>query len=105
MLGRNAARPGGNVQSRGEGSYRGREGQITWRTEGEYRRENMLNRRGTQIGPKRDPNVMDIDRGKGGDRTCYVYGKRGHMAKNCWERHKRKVVEIPQELAKENGGQ
>jgi len=21
-----------------------------------------------------------------GDRICYVYGKWGHMAKNCWER-------------------
>jgi len=27
------------------------------------------------------------------------------MAKNCWERHKERVVEMPQELAKENGGQ
>jgi len=29
MLGRNAAYPGKNTQSRGRGSYRGREGKIT----------------------------------------------------------------------------
>jgi len=29
MLGRNTARPGGNAQPRGGGSYGGREGQIT----------------------------------------------------------------------------
>jgi len=37
MLGRNAARPEGNVQPRGSfegGSYGGRGGQITWRAEG-----------------------------------------------------------------------
>jgi len=34
----------------------------------------MFNR-GAQTGPRRDPNTMDIDRGKGGDRTCYVCGK------------------------------
>ena len=55
-----------------------------------------------QAGPRRDPNAMDVDRGREGDRTCYVYGKWGYMAKNCWERHKRRVVEMPQELAKEN---
>jgi len=27
------------------------------------------------MGPRRDPNAMDIDRGKDGDRTCYVCGK------------------------------
>jgi len=27
------------------------------------------------------------------------------MAKNCWERHRGRVVEMPQESAKENGGQ
>ena len=57
------------------------------------------------MGPRRDPNAMDIDRGRGGDRTCYVCGKWGHMAKNCWERYKERVVETLQELAKENGGQ
>jgi len=48
---------------------------------------------------------MDIDGSRGGDRTCYVCGKWGHMAKNCWERHKGRVVETPQELTKGNGGQ
>jgi len=37
--------------------------------------ENMFNRGGTQVGSRRDPNAIDIDRGRGGDRTCYVYGK------------------------------
>jgi len=57
------------------------------------------------MGPRRDPNAMDIDRGRGGDRIYYVCGKWDHMAKNCWERHKERVVETPQKLAKENGGQ
>jgi len=107
MLGRNAVRAGGNTQSRGGGSYRGRGGQITWRMGGEYRGGggNAFNRGGAQGGLRRDPNAMDVDRGRGGDRTCYVCGKWGHMAKNCWERHKTRVVETPQEAAKENGGQ
>ena len=85
MLGRNTACPGGNVQPRGGGSYGGRGEQITWRTKGGYRGGeggNTLNRRGTQMGLRRDPNVMDIDRRRRGDRTCYVCGKWGHMAKN-----------------------
>jgi len=105
MLGRNAACPGGNTQSRGGGSYGGREGQITWRMGGEYRGgggENMSNRGGAQMGPRRDPNAMEIDRGKGGDRICYVYGKWSHMAKICWEKHKERVVETLHELAKES---
>jgi len=108
MLGRNAACPGGNAQPREGGSYRGRGGQITWRTGGGYRGGgggNTFNRGRTQVGPRRDPNAMDIDRGRGGDRTCYVCGKWGHMAKNCWEKHKGRVVETLQELAKENRGQ
>jgi len=107
-LGRNAACPGRNAQPRGEGSYGGRGGQITWRMEGGYRGGgggNMFNRGRTQIGPRKDPNAMDIDRGGGGDRTCYVCRKWGHMAKNCWERHKGRIVEMPQESAKENRGQ
>jgi len=44
---------------------------------------NTFNRGGTQVGPRRDPNAMDIDRGREGDRTCYMCGKWGHMAKNC----------------------
>jgi len=102
VLGRNAAHPGGNTQPRG--SYGGRGGQITWRTGGGYRGGaggNVVNKGG----PRRDPNAMDVDRGRGGDRTCYVCGKWGHMAKNCWERHKTRVVETPQEAAKESGGQ
>jgi len=108
VLGRNTACPGGSMQPRGGESYRGRGGQITWRTGGGYKgggEGNMFNRGGAQTGPRRDPNAIDIDRGKGGDRTCYVCGKWGHMAKNCWERHKRRVVETSQELAKENRGQ
>jgi len=107
VLRRNAARPGGNVQPRGGGSYGGRGEQITWRTEGGYRGGgggNTSNRGGAQTGPRRDPNAMDVNRGRRGDRTCYVCGKWGHMAKNCWERHRGRVVEILQELAKENGG-
>jgi len=49
--------------------------------------------------------VIDVDRERGGDRTCYYYGKFGHMAQNCWERNKARVVEMPQESAKENGDQ
>jgi len=108
MLGRNAACPGRNAQPRGGGLYGGKGGQITWRMEGGYRgggEGNKFNRGKTQVGPRRDLNAMDIDRGREGDRTCYVCGKWGHMAKNCWERHKGKVVETLQELAKENGGQ
>jgi len=50
---------------------------------------------------------MDVDRGRGGDRICYVYGKWGHIAKNCWQRKGReeRIVETLQESAKDNGGQ
>ena len=65
----------------------------------------MSNRGGAQIDPRRDPNAMDIDREREGDRTCYMCRKWDHMAKNCWERHKGKVVETLQESAKESGGQ
>jgi len=40
----------------------------------------------SQTGPRRDPNTMDVDKGREGDRTCYVCEKWGHMAKDCWER-------------------
>jgi len=108
VLERNTVCLGGNVQPRGGGSYGGREGQIMWRMGGGYRgggSENTTNRGGAQTGPRRDPNAIDVDRGREGDRMCYVCGKWSHMAKNCWERYKGRVVEMPQELAKENGGQ
>jgi len=74
MLGRNAVRAGGNAQSRGGGSYRGRGGQITWRMGGEYRGGggNAFNRGEAQGGLRRDPNAMDVDRGRGGrqDMLC-----------------------------------
>ena len=107
VLERNTARPGGNAQPREGRSYRGRGGQITWRMEGGYRGGgggNMFNRGRTQIGPRKDPNAMDIDREGRGHRMCYVCRKWGHMAKNCWERHKGRIVEMPQESAKENRG-
>jgi len=114
MLGRNAACPGGNVQPRGSfggGSYGGKGEQITWRAGvlhmGGNRGggENVFSRGGNQIGPQRDPNTMDVDRGRGGDRTCYHCRKFGHMAQNCWEKNRARVVEMPQESAKETGGQ
>jgi len=103
MLGRNAACPEGNAQPRG-GSYGGRGGQIMQRW-GDNRGGNTYNRGGYQPGPRRDPNAMDVDRGTGGNRKCYHCGKFGHMARNCWDRNKARIVETPQELAKENGGQ
>ena len=77
VLGRNTACPGGNVQPREGRLYGGRGGQIMWRTEGEYRGGgggNMSNRREAQMGPRRDPNTMDVDRGRKEDRTCYMCG-------------------------------
>jgi len=105
MLGRNAQPRGGY----GRGSYGERGGQIMWR-QGEMSRGyrgggNTVNRGGNQSGPRRDPNAMDVDRGKGGDRTCYYCGKFDHIARNCWERNKARVVEMLQKLTKENGGQ
>jgi len=87
MLGRNAAYPGGNAQPRGGfggGSYGGRGGQITWRARnnsGRYWGPSMPSQ--NQTGPRRDPNAMDVDKGREGDRTCYICRKWGHMAKNC----------------------
>ena len=48
-----------------------------WRTGGGYRGRgggSTLDRGGGQMGPRRDPNTMDIDGGRGGDRTYYVWG-------------------------------
>jgi len=105
-------RPGENIQPRGGyegGLYRGRGGQITWRAGGQYtgvgnRRGSLFNRGGNQSGPWRDPNAMDVNRGTGGDRRCYHCGNFGHMAWNCWDKNKARVVEMPQESAKKNGG-
>ena len=111
MLGRNIVHPEKNVQPRGEytrGSYGGKGGQITWRAGAQYtgnRGGNSTNRGGYQSGPWRDPNAMDVDKGTGGDRKCYHCEKFSHMARNCWDRGKARVVETLQELAKENGGQ
>jgi len=69
MLERNAACPEGNMQLRG-GSYGGRRGQIMQRwgdNKGGYRGGgNTFNRGGNQSGLRRDPNTMDVDRGRGG---------------------------------------
>ena len=49
-----------------------------WRIEGGYRGRgegNTLDRGGGQTGPRKDPNAIDIDRGRGGDRMCYMCGK------------------------------
>jgi len=108
VLGRNAACPGGNAQPREERSYGGKGRQIMWRMGGGYRGRkggSILDRGGGQRGSRRDPNAIDIDRSRGEDRTCYMCGKWGHMAKNCWERHKERVVETLQESAKESRGQ
>ena len=88
VLGRNAAHPRGNTQLRGsfeEGSYRGKGEQITWQAGvphigGNRGGGNTFSRGGNQTGPWRDPNAMDVNRGRGGDRTCYHCGKFGHMA-------------------------
>jgi len=47
---------------------------------------------------------MDIDRGRGGDRTCFVCGKWGYIAKNYWQgkERERRIVETLQESAKDN---
>jgi len=113
MLERNAVCPGRNAQPRGgfgRGLYGGRGGHITWRAGVLHTEENRgaggnTFRGGYQTGPRRDPNTMDVDKGRGGDRMCYHCGKFGHMARNCWGRNKARVVETPQESAKENKGQ
>ena len=44
-------------------------------TRGEYRGGNMFNRGESQTGPRRNPNAMDVDRGRGEDRMCYLCRK------------------------------
>jgi len=91
ILGRNAVHPEGNVLPRGgfgRGSYGGRGGHITWQAGVPHTEENRgaggnTFRGGYQMGPRRDPNAMDVNRGRGGDRMCYHCGKFGHMAQNC----------------------
>ena len=86
------------------GSY-GRKGrQITWRAgssnKGYWGPSAPIQ---NQTGPRRDPNAMDVNKERGGDRTCYMCRKWGYMAKNCWERWKKgRIVEMPQESAKDN---
>jgi len=76
---RNVAYSGGNTQLRGgygRGSYGGRGGQITWRignNSREYWGPSVPSQ--NQTGLRRDPNAMDVDKEKGGNRTCYVCGK------------------------------
>jgi len=103
MLGRNVACPGENAQPRESfrgGLYRGRGGQITWWARLPHTRGNrggggnLFSRGGNQMGPQRDLNAMNINRGREGDRTCYHCGKFGYMAQNCWKRNKARVVEM-----------
>jgi len=66
-----------------ERSYGGRGGQIMqrWGDNGEGYRGggNIINRGKNQLGSRRDPNAMDVDRGRGGDRKCYQCGKFNHI--------------------------
>ena len=39
--------------------------------------------RAGQQGLGRDPNAIDINRGREEDRTCFMYRKWGYIAKNC----------------------
>jgi len=89
MLERNAACSEGNAQPKrgfGGGSYGGREGQITWWAGAPYTggnrrgRGNMFSRGENQTSPWRDPNAMDVNGGREGDRICYHCEKFGHMA-------------------------
>ena len=67
-MGRNVAYLQKDAQPRGGfggGLYGGRGGQIMWRVGSQNFRERMQNNQGEQrLG--RDPNAMDVDRGKGG---------------------------------------
>ena len=87
----------------GEELYKERRRQIVQRIEDQNFKEGAQNNQGEQE-LERDPNTMDINKGKEGDRTYYVYRKQSHMAKNCWQRKRRerRVVEMLQESAKDN---
>ena len=88
MLERNTAYLQENAQPRegfGRGSYGGREKQIVWRIEDQNFREEAQSNWEKQ-GLARDSNTIDINRERRGDRTCYMYEKQGHIAKNCWQR-------------------
>jgi len=82
-VGEECGAPRGKCAAKG-GSYGGRGGQIMQRwgdNGGGYRGGgNIVNRGENQSGPWKDPNVMDVDRGRGGDRKCYQCRKFGHMA-------------------------
>ena len=60
--------------------------------------------RAEQQGLERDPNIMDVNRGRERDKMYFVYRKQDHIAKNYWQRKKRKkrIVKMPQEPAKDN---
>ena len=98
MLKRNVVHLQRNIQPRGgfeEESYRRKEKQIMQRAESQNFREGAQNNQRRQE-LERDSNTMDVDRGREGDRTCYIYRKWNPMAKNCWQRKEReeKVVEM-----------
>jgi len=38
------------------------------------------------MGPRRDPNTIEVNREKEGDRTCYMCRKWSYMIKNYWEK-------------------
>ena len=90
----------------GEGSYKEKEGQIVQRAGNQNFRGGTQNNWEEQE-LERDPNTMDIDRGRERNRTCFVCEKWNHMAKNCWQRKGKegRIVEMLQELAKDNGRQ
>ena len=106
ILERNTVCLQGNIQPRrgiGEGSYKRKGGQIIQRARGQNFRGGVQNNwRRQELG--RDSNVMNVDKKRGRDRTCYMYGKQGHMARNCWQRkeRERRVVETLQKLTKNN---
>jgi len=41
---------------------------------------NLSNREENQLGLWKDPNTMNINKRREGNRTCYYCGKFGHMA-------------------------